>query len=383
MSLIFKALKKLKDQPAAVVSQDQPAKKERYIYSFRKIILSPLLVTALALLLVVIGFGLFYTVGYIQQQPVPPPLPAKLPPHRVAEAGPPQHAAEGTYIAKEMPSKSASVDVPPAPKDFDAGGPSTSGQQKTLSPADQAAQPGKAGGTRNGREGQAQSPQTASRFLPRETAAPRVATQASQERQAAKKEQPWSGSTGLPKEQQVSTEAASDRVAKTQIDTPEASSLTSTAAIKFKPGAPTVETHSKAAAKAGQRPGHQKVLRTKMTQQARIARLVARIQTHMNLHEEEETKRLIDELETLKGSENAYVLKLKAYWHLRHDDFDAATLLLNKVLQNDAEDLEAGINMAVTEMKTNQLAAAQQRLAKLRDIYPDNTLIPELLHMLR
>ncbi len=55
------------------------------------------------------------------------------------------------------------------------------------------------------------------------------------------------------------------------------------------------------------------------------------------------------------------------------------SVLLNKVLQNDAEDLEAGINMAVTEMKTNQLEAAQQRLAKLREVYPDNTLIPELL----
>ncbi len=80
MSLIFKALKKLKDQPAGVVDQAQPSKKERYIYSFRKIILSPLLVSVLVLLLVVIGFGLFYAVDNMQQQPAKPPqarAPAK------------------------------------------------------------------------------------------------------------------------------------------------------------------------------------------------------------------------------------------------------------------------------------------------------------------
>jgi len=383
MSLIFKALKKLKDQPVGVVNQDQPPKKERYVYSFRKIILSPLLVGTLVLLLVVLGLGLFFAVDNMQPQPAKPNVAAKNQPRQIAkDSGPEEQTADGTYIAKEISPGSDPDDIPPAPDAFDAGEKNGNAPPQTLTSIDQAAPPVKAGFMHAGEKGD-QNPQTASRFLPKEPSSQGVAAQTSLERQVIQEDQPWPESSGFPEEQRVATEAVSERTVKTRVDDPEAKPVASAAATRFKPSPSTGDTRSRAVAKAGQGQGHQKILRQKMTQQARIARLVARIQANMNSPEDEETKMLIDELEALKGSENAYVLKLKAYWHLRHDDFEAAALLLNKVLQNDAEDLEAGINMAVTEMKTNQLQAAQQRLAKLREVYPDNTLIPELLSMLR
>jgi hypothetical protein len=126
----------------------------------------------------------------------------------------------------------------------------------------------------------------------------------------------------------------------------------------------------------------QKIFHNKMDQQAQIARLVAAIQRSMECDDAARTIALLKELEMLKGRDNAYVLKLKAYWHLRNGDLAPATMLLNQVLRQNAEDLEAGINMAVVEMKTSQFKAASDRLSKLRQKYPDNRVIAELLQKL-
>ena len=76
-------------------------------------------------------------------------------------------------------------------------------------------------------------------------------------------------------------------------------------------------------------------------------------------------------------------MKLRAFLHIRNQDYESAALLLEKVLKNDDTDLEAGINMAVVEIKTNRIQDAKKRLAKLREIYSDNIFIPELMRKLR
>jgi len=49
----------------------------------------------------------------------------------------------------------------------------------------------------------------------------------------------------------------------------------------------------------------------------------------------------------LKGEDNSYVLKLKAFWRLKQNDYESAALFLNEVLGKNENDLEAGINMAI------------------------------------
>ena len=87
---------------------------------------------------------------------------------------------------------------------------------------------------------------------------------------------------------------------------------------------------------------------------------------------------LFDQLQALKGTNNAYVLKLKGYWYLQQDQFESAAGLLQKVLVQDENDLEAGVNMAIAEMRLNRWQPAKQRLARLREVYPDNAKLAEL-----
>jgi len=48
----------------------------------------------------------------------------------------------------------------------------------------------------------------------------------------------------------------------------------------------------------------------------------------------------------------------------------------------DENDLDAGINMAVLEIRMQKLDQARRRLLRLRHIYQDNTLIQGLLQQI-
>jgi hypothetical protein len=111
----------------------------------------------------------------------------------------------------------------------------------------------------------------------------------------------------------------------------------------------------------------------------RITRMVSKIQRAMLSEDNTQVETLIDELVSIKGEKNVYISKLKAYWHLRQEDYEAAATVLNSVLQKNENDFEAGVNMAVLEIRTHQLDQARSRLQRLRQVYQDNTLIPALL----
>jgi len=112
---------------------------------------------------------------------------------------------------------------------------------------------------------------------------------------------------------------------------------------------------------------------------ARVGRLVSRIEKSMKDGDMDDAKALIDQLTQFKGEESAYLLKLRAVWHMRQRDYASAASLLTRVLEKEKDDLEAGINMAIVEIKTHRLDKARKRLAGLREIYQGNTFIPELI----
>ena len=115
----------------------------------------------------------------------------------------------------------------------------------------------------------------------------------------------------------------------------------------------------------------------------KTARLVAEITDAIRQNNNEQTEELLDQLSGLKGVENRYVLNLRAYWLLLQKDYHAAAYPLNKVLEENKDDLEAGVNMAIVEIGTNRFQAARKRLLKLRSLYPENTRIAELIQKLR
>lgn len=112
---------------------------------------------------------------------------------------------------------------------------------------------------------------------------------------------------------------------------------------------------------------------------AEITRLVSKAERSISSGDFEQANTLIGELELLKGKENSYVMKLRAVSYMRQGDFKSAASLLNTVLERDQDDLDAGINMAVIEIKTNRLDEAHKRLAALSEVYQANTTIPELI----
>jgi len=114
-----------------------------------------------------------------------------------------------------------------------------------------------------------------------------------------------------------------------------------------------------------------------------ISRLVGDLQTAIATGNSKRTDELFEQLVALKGNQNSYVLKLKAYWHMQQREYQTAMMLLKNVLDRHPDDLEAGINMAILEIKTDRLSAADERLAKLREIYPDDTRIPEIMVSLK
>jgi len=103
------------------------------------------------------------------------------------------------------------------------------------------------------------------------------------------------------------------------------------------------------------------------------------IQTNGSAHK---TNTLIRRLASLKGKHDSYVVKLRAYYHMHEGNLDAASDLLKTVLGKEKDDREAGINMAIIEIKKGELGAAKKRLYRLRDNYPHDQIIPDLLDKL-
>ncbi|MDY7039196.1 MAG: tetratricopeptide repeat protein, partial [Thermodesulfobacteriota bacterium] len=72
-----------------------------------------------------------------------------------------------------------------------------------------------------------------------------------------------------------------------------------------------------------------------------------------------------------------------AFWHLKQKEPEKAGPFLARVLEKDEMDLEACLNMAIIELGSNHVAKARKRLALLRDRYPENSEIREILGRLK
>ena len=89
------------------------------------------------------------------------------------------------------------------------------------------------------------------------------------------------------------------------------------------------------------------------------------------------------QLSKLKGPNHPYVLKLRAYRLFKLGRYEQASRLYQRITALKSDDLEAGINLALIEMRMDQSQKALRRLDALREVYPDNTLLADLLKRLR
>jgi len=116
---------------------------------------------------------------------------------------------------------------------------------------------------------------------------------------------------------------------------------------------------------------------------ARIASMVEKMERLVITGRPDQVNDLINQLALVKGEEDTYILKLRAFWQLRQGDYESAASLLTKVLHDNEGDREAGINMAICEIKTNRLIEAKKRLLRLSEAYPEDTTIPNLINKLK
>jgi hypothetical protein len=404
MSVIFKTLKKLRGQSPEGKERDEKLKRGRNIYSFRKIVFSPAGILFIALLIFFSGMATIYVVGCLKDYFEQKSRESFLHKEEKAQIVNSEIGREGDDLAKQKAIFEEVIAVPPPPKTIPIEEPS----------------PGKI-----------YLPSTSNKeFPPKETRIARYTPPRFPNNTQGQEKKITSG--GVPRQSPVSQKEISKPLTRTSATSlppsSEMSQISLSSNLKIKAGleqdtkelsgvgpdsvkrdrakSPAMQPSSKVFAEAagkkkstgaGKRVLPEKPVQLKerekkederirlenIEKSARIASLVAKIRRSMDTRRSDQLEDLIDELAVLKGKENSYVLKLRAFLCMRKDDYESAALLLNDVLRKNENDLEAGINMAIVEIKTSQIPEAIKRLAKLREIYPEDTLIPELIQKLK
>jgi Flp pilus assembly protein TadD len=92
--------------------------------------------------------------------------------------------------------------------------------------------------------------------------------------------------------------------------------------------------------------------------------------------------RLMEELETVQGSDSLFLIRLKAYWQIQQNHLEKARVLLEQVLDQKPDDKESGMNLAVVDMRTGRIASARRRLEQLQHLYPEDNGIAVALQKL-
>jgi len=111
-------------------------------------------------------------------------------------------------------------------------------------------------------------------------------------------------------------------------------------------------------------------------------KIVRKIESAIIEGDTKNAESLLEQLADIKGEGSIYVMKLRAFFFLRTGKNRPAMSLLKKVLSDNAEDMEAGINMAILEVRQQDYKQAKTRLTRLKSIYPENTVISNLLNRL-
>ena len=111
-------------------------------------------------------------------------------------------------------------------------------------------------------------------------------------------------------------------------------------------------------------------------------KIVRKIESAIIEGDTKKAELLLEQLADIKGEGSIYVMKLRAFFFLRTGKNRPAMSLLKKVLADNADDMEAGVNMAILEVRQQDYKQAKTRLTRLKSIYPENTVISNLLNRL-
>ncbi len=114
-----------------------------------------------------------------------------------------------------------------------------------------------------------------------------------------------------------------------------------------------------------------------------ISELVTDLEAALEQMDEPKVASMLDRLTAVKGQENIFVLNLRAFWCLKQERYDQAEALLLKVLAVNPDHLEAGINLAIVESRTERQPLALKRLMRLKEHYPENSTLADMIRKLQ
>jgi len=113
-----------------------------------------------------------------------------------------------------------------------------------------------------------------------------------------------------------------------------------------------------------------------------VSKIVQQVRTNIIKNNHAKVNKYLKQLENIKGENNIFVLKLKAFWHIKTGEYNIAEKLLQDVLNRNKDDFEAGINMAVIDINQNRISQARERLHNLQQVYPENSKILNIIKAL-
>lgn len=116
-----------------------------------------------------------------------------------------------------------------------------------------------------------------------------------------------------------------------------------------------------------------------------IGRVVADLRLAMGRKDAKGVDQLFGQLGKIKsgGDTDPFILNMRAFWEISNGQYETAGALLKMVLERRKDDLEAGLNMAIVEMRTNRMVAARERLFALLRLYPGDARPGEMLRYFR
>ncbi|MBF0179763.1 MAG: tetratricopeptide repeat protein [Magnetococcales bacterium] len=116
-----------------------------------------------------------------------------------------------------------------------------------------------------------------------------------------------------------------------------------------------------------------------------VGRVVGDLRLAMSRGDAQQVEQLLATLGQVKagGEKDPFVLNMRAYWEISRGRHDNAAAILKQILERRPDDLEAGLNMAVVEMRTSRPAEAKARLFALLKLYPGDSRPNEMLRFLR
>jgi tetratricopeptide (TPR) repeat protein len=94
------------------------------------------------------------------------------------------------------------------------------------------------------------------------------------------------------------------------------------------------------------------------------------------------SQQLLDRLARVRGDTDPLVLKYKGLWLLYGEHYAKAGEIFEQLLRSDPGDLEAGINLAIVDLRLGHIEQARSRLQSLARHHPQHPMLLRLLDQL-